>query len=142
MKVQNKAVPLLLAIGLASLLMGCGRSEIRLGWAGLHTPGHVAYRYTTFEGQESVRVDGEAGHVLALTCDVEIDKGELSITLLDPDGEILWQADFEDDSTQAATLPLARTGRHTLSIEGRNAGGSFDITWDVHFEARRPLSLG
>ena len=141
-----KSLPRVLLIAsiavLTGALAGCGSSQVRIGWVGSRTPGHIGYRYATFAGLETVQFDAEAGQTFYLSCDVEVDKGSLAIEVRDRHGQVLWDRSFREDDADSFKLRLERGGRHTIVIQGHDAGGSFDVTWAVGWEALASSPLG
>ena len=122
------ALALLLMI---SLLVGCGSSTVKVGWVGSSDPGDIGYRYTTFDGVERKTFRAEAGQTIGLDYDVTAEKGTLVLKVVDPDGKVIWEETFREDTADTVTLTAPQNGFHTIRIEGQAAGGGFDISWSV-----------
>jgi len=127
-KVVAGALALLLMI---SLLVGCGSSTVKVGWVGSSDPGHMGYRYTAFDGVERKTFRSEAGQIIGLDYDVTAEKGELVLKVVDPDGKVIWDETFREDTAGIVTLATPLDGFHTIRIEGQATAGGFDISWSA-----------
>jgi hypothetical protein len=125
------AVGALALLLMTSLLAGCGSTTVQVGWVGSSVPGHIEYRYTTFDGVERKTFRAEAGQTTTFDCDVTVEKGTLLLQVVAPDGESLWEETFRQDTADTVTLTASQNGFHTVRIEGKATGGSFDISWSV-----------
>jgi hypothetical protein len=115
-----------------SLVVGCrARSSVRIGWRENSGLKHTTARYASFSGVERKSFRLEAGQTLAIDYDVEVEKGTMTLSWVDPDGETLWEETFEEGAADEVALSASQSGRHKLLIEGRNTGGSFDLSWRV-----------
>lgn len=122
------AVSLLTVVG---LMVGCGRSDLRVGW--LETSGlrHKTARYRSFDGLERASFRAQSGETIELDYEVEVERGTLTLTLTDPDGEPLWEETFQEDAADALRLSAPQSGRYRLRIEGDSTQGAFDISWQT-----------
>ncbi len=111
-----------LVVALAAYgLTACASSDV---------PGKLAYEYVAFSGVKTSEFDARAGEIIALHCDVVVDKGSLTILLVDPQREIVWGKEFDDDAEDVA-IDAIRGGTYSLVVEGVATAGSFDVTWKV-----------
>ena len=76
------------------LLAACDLSQIRIGWAGSSTNNSVSYNYTRFSGSEVKRIRLSAGDRLELDYDIEVEKGDFRVCVLDPDNSIVFEETF------------------------------------------------
>jgi hypothetical protein len=60
-----------------------------------------------------------------------VEKGTLSIQLVAPGGESLWEETFDHSREASATVTAPADGLYALRIEGEQTGGGFDISWNV-----------
>jgi len=140
----KKAPVLSLALLLVSALtIGCGaRSSLRIGWLESGGPRHKTARYRTFSGVERASFRVEEGQTVEIDYEINVEKGTLTLSVTDPDGEIVWEETFEEAvgdggepelsfRGEHALEPVAQTGRYKLRIEGDRTGGSFDLSWEV-----------
>lgn len=120
----------LLLIG--TLLAGCGdSSSLKIGWREFGGLSRKRAKYVTFDGVQNKAFRVDAGKAIELTCDVTVDKGSLTVALIAPGGERLWEETFQEDAERFTTVTTSEGGRHILRVEGQQTGGSFDISWDV-----------
>lgn len=112
-----------LVVALAAYgLTACASSDV---------PGKLAYEYVAFSGVKTSEFDARAGETIALHYDVVVDKGLLTILLVDPQREIVWGKEFDDDATEDVAIDAIRGGTYSLVVEGVATAGSFDVTWKV-----------
>ena len=124
------------------LLVGCGRTQLRIGWLEAGGPGHRTAQYRTFSGVERVRFRAGANETVTIDYEITVEKGSLTLSLVGPDGETVWEETFEERegegsessesySGEHALDPVPQSGRYTLRIEGDRTGGRFDVSWQV-----------
>lgn len=119
---------LLTVVGLA---IGCGRSSLKVGWRETSGLRHKTARYSSFSGVERASFRAQADETIELDYEVDVEKGTLALSLIDPDGEPLWEETFEDEATDTLRLNAPQSGRYQLRIEGDSTGGGFDVSWRV-----------
>ena len=122
---------------IATLLSGCDFSskirigEVRLGMFGDNEGSYMNYSYGTFTGVESDQVQAINGQTIAFPYVVSVNKGSVLIEWQDPEGEVVWQKRFESNAQGVIEIPVATTGTYTIIIQGKDTGGSFEISWQV-----------
>ena len=122
---------------IATLLSGCDFSskirigEVRLGMFGDNKGSYMNYSYGTFTGVESDQVQAINGQTIAFPYVVSVNKGSVLIEWQDPEGEVVWQKRFESNAQGVIEIPVATTGTYTIIIQGKDTGGSFEISWQV-----------
>ena len=120
---------------LALLLSGCDFSKIRIGEVrmmyGSNEDEHISYNYSTFTGIENGRALVEAGQTISFNYDVTVDKGSLMIEWQDPDGNAVWQKRLVENDRGDDFIIAQSSGKYTVIIQGKNAGGEFDISWRI-----------
>ena len=87
--------------------------------------------FTTFDGVERKTFRSEAGQIIGLDYDVTAEKGELVLKVVDPDGKVIWDEAFREDTAGIVTLATPLDGFHTIRIEGQATAGGFDISWSA-----------
>jgi hypothetical protein len=126
---MKKVAPWILAALVLSLaLTSCVR---KVGWVGLNYGGKLKASYRLFDGPQTSTVSLNAGEQVSLTYAVEVSSGSLTLTLSDPAREILWQEVFEGDGSGEFTFESGLDGRYTLTAEGQETRGGFDISWQI-----------
>jgi len=129
---QKQTIGLLLtALMAAVILAACGFSTVQIGMLENHLPGMWQASYATFTGTKTDSFRADTGQTLFLKYDVQVEKGTLDIQVKNPDGELVWDGDMQKDESGTAQVALKQPGRYNLLIEGQDAGGSWDLNWDV-----------
>lgn len=116
---------------IAGLLVGCSNSSVKLGWVESSSLKHITARYASFNGVERKMFRAEAGQAISITYDVIVEKGALVIKVMDPDGKILWEEKFREDTADIVILKSTQEGFNTMHIQGQETRGSFYISWNV-----------
>lgn len=137
MKTHLKTLSIL--IFLAISLSACGEAslhlgnlkigEVRIGMFETRGPNHMAYSYTTFSGHESTLIELEPGQLLTVDYQVQMTKGSLTIEIQSPQNELLWQENFDSDTSDSIELQAQESGQHFIVISADSAGGSVDVSW-------------
>jgi hypothetical protein len=126
---MKKAAPLILVIlSLSLALTSCVR---KVGWVGINYGGKLKASYQLFDGPQTSTVSLDAGEQVALTYAVEVDSGSLTLTLTDPDREVIWQEVFERDGSGEFAFEAGLDGRYALTTDGQETQGGFDIHWYI-----------
>ena len=117
----------------AGLVAACGQSSLEVGMVETNLPGRWEASYTTFTGTKVDTIRAQAGQILELAYKVKVDKGDLSIKVGRHDREALWDASLQEDAKDTVEIALGQDGPYTLIVEGENAGGSFDLSWELRY---------
>ncbi|MFP4104371.1 hypothetical protein [Coleofasciculus sp.] len=123
-------------LGIKSLLFGfvliglsvCSTS-LRVGWFSRNLPTQTKASYNTFTGTERRQIEVDAGDKVVLDVQSEVTKGDLDIQILEPDKDVLKR--IETNRDREYTFEAEETGNYWVVITGDNAGGSYEIQWDV-----------
>lgn len=113
-----------------SFLTACS-PQVRIAWAGSSFGNQMDYSYRTFTGTEAATVNADAGQSLAVDYSVTVEKGTLSLRIVGPEDEVLWEEEYRDDASGETSLVLAEAGAYRIGVEGEDTGGSFDIVWQL-----------
>jgi hypothetical protein len=131
MKRKRTTAWLATALFLTSLLAACGQSSLEIGMVETNLPGHWEASYTTFTGTKADKIRADAGQILILEYEVKADKGDLSIELNHSEAGTLWDVTLQENAEDIVKLALEQDGPYTITIEGENTGGSFDLSWEL-----------
>jgi hypothetical protein len=136
MKRKNDLVyRLFLATILALLLTSCDFSKVRIGEVrmmyGSNEDGHISYNYSTFTGVENGSIQVEAGGRISFDYRVTVTKGSLLIEWQDPEGEVVWREIIQESEDGEGVITAESSGTYRIIIQGKNAGGDFDIRWQM-----------
>lgn len=83
----------------------------------------------------------EAGEALVLDFSAEINKGGLTIQIVSPEGSVIWELDLKEGDRVDSSVELVAndSGRYSIVVWGRKAGGSYDLSWRVEEAAGKAL---
>jgi hypothetical protein len=112
-------------------LAGCGSSSLKVGWRETSSLKQKQAQYVTFDGTQTKTFHAEAGQTITLEYKVTVEKGSLTLKLVAPGGESLWEETYHENGEDAVSVTMPDDGRYTLRIEGEETGGSFDISWSM-----------
>ena len=125
---KKNTIPLILLILILALATtSCVR---RVGWAGMNYGGQMKASYHLFDGPQTSTVSLDAGEEVSLSYDIVVDSGALTLTLSDPDRQLIWQETFESDGAGVYSFVAEQDGRYALTTTGQETQGSFDILWE------------
>jgi hypothetical protein len=132
MRSRTRAALIIASLFVATaLLVGCGSTNLRIGWRSFNGSNRKRAKYVSFDGLESKTFRVEAGRTIELASQVTVEKGTLHLELIAPDGERLWGETFSEDRHAFATVSAQESGLYIVRIEGRETEGSFDVSWSV-----------
>jgi hypothetical protein len=119
----------------AGLISSCNFDNVTVGGVrvmyGSNEDGHISYNYSIFSGIESGSLEVEVGQRIQFDYEVTVDKGSLLIEWQDPDGEAVWQKVLLESESGGDVIIAKSSGAYRIIIQGKNAGGDFDIAWTV-----------
>lgn len=122
----------LVVLLLALALVGCsGRSSLKRGWVETNGLSHLDIRYNYFEGIERRSFRAAEGQDINLEADLQVEDGALTVRLIDPSGELIWEESYSEDAEFSLAVEAERKGRYKLEMEGESAEGGFEIDWEV-----------
>ena len=98
---------------------------------GSNDDGHILYNYSTFTGIENGSAHVETGQTISFDYDVRVDKGSLMIEWQDPDGTAVWKKSLVESDRGNEEIIVKSSGEYKIIIQGKNAGGDFDISWRI-----------
>jgi hypothetical protein len=131
MRIRRTIVVAAVLLMAARLVVGCGRSSLRIGWRETSGLRHRTARYRSFDGLERASFRAQSGETIELDYEVEVEEGTLTLALTAPDGEPLWEETFERDAADVLRLSAPQSGRYQLRIEGNSTRGAFDVSWQT-----------
>lgn len=122
----------ILLLALIVLLLGCQAvSNVRVGWVEMSDLDSMSATYATFDGTEARSIGVEAGQNVALTYEATAERGTLTMQMVSPDDEIVWEETITEGDSGTAVVTAEQDGRYRLVLVGEDTGGSFDVTWEV-----------
>lgn len=126
---MKKTLSLILLIPLLALtLTSCVR---KVGWVGMNVGNEMKASYHLFDGPQTSTIHLDAGEEVTLSYEVTVDSGTLSLTLTDPDRQMIWEETFEDAGAGIFTFEADQDGRYALTTTGEETQGGFEILWEI-----------
>lgn len=108
----------------------------RILWRGTSVRGHISARFRYFDGRDGRALRAAAGETLTVRYALEPEQGALTLRLLAPGGDTVWQRRASRPTDGDATFTLEREGRYRIEVVGEGSRGGFD----VRYRARAPAS--
>lgn len=118
-----------LLFGLVLIGISACSTSLRVGWFSRNLPTQTTASYNTFTGTERRQIEVDAGDEVVLDVQSEVTKGDLNIRILEPDKDVLKR--IETNRDREYTFEAEESGNYWVVITGDNAGGSYEIQWDV-----------
>jgi len=131
MRTRRALVVGVVVLILGGVLVGCGRSGLRIGWLEAGGLRHKTARYRLFDGLERASFRAQSGETIEVDYEVDVERGTLTLILVSPEGERLWEEAFEQDAADTVHLSAPQSGRYRLHIEGDSTRGAFDVSWQT-----------
>jgi len=131
---QERILPLaFIVLAAACICVGVlgGFWEIKLGWSGSDEINEAHYNYLLFTGSFSRQIIVNDGRFLILYYDVVVNRGSLTISVIKVPGQTLWSQRFDENSSGSVRIALNGGGVYSIVVRGRDAGGGFDLRWEV-----------
>lgn len=112
-----------------SMLSAC---NYRRGWVEVMYTDRMRATYDLLDGQHGTTVTLAAEEVMTLEYDLEVTKGSLSLQVVAPDKDMIWEGNFHNSSTGSISVSAPIEGRYRLLIIGDETSGSFDLHWEIN----------
>ena len=126
---------IVLAAVLATMISSCNFSKVKFGEVrmmyGDNEDGRIAYTFSTFTGFERGSALAENGQTISFDYQASIKNGSLIIEWQAPGGDVLWRKNLTENDHGAEELKIESPGKYTVIIQGKNAAGDFDVSWQV-----------
>ena len=136
MKTKQYFTHLLILASLMTLLLSsCEFSNIKIGEVrmmfGSNEDGHISYTFSTFTGFERGSAQAERGQIINFEYQANVDQGTLNIEWQDPVGEVMWQKSLLGSDHGQDEFVIESSGEYTIIIQGKEASGDFDVSWEI-----------
>ena len=119
---------LLAAVLISALfLSSCSRTQV--GWVATNLDNTFEASYRRFDGQEVETYQLESGKSFSLSYDIEVNEGSLTLELVNPEDEPVWEESFSENAEDVFEFTPETTGRYRLRVIGDDTRGSFELTW-------------
>lgn len=113
------------ALVLSSCIMNNG---VRVNWTSSVSAHRYAAQYASFSGTSSVPISVSESQV-TFDYQATVNRGHLSIQLTDPQGKSVWRTTLTRSGSGTRTVPISNYGSYSLTLEGQDTGGGFDVRW-------------
>ena len=104
---------------------------IKVGWVSKNIANRFSASYYLFEGKQVDRIRLKPAESLTLDYDIEVEKGSLSLQIINPQGEIIWTVKFLEDAESQLVFIAETGGLYKVIVLGENAKGSFKLDWVI-----------
>ena len=136
MKTKQNFIQFLFLASLCLLLLSsCEFSNIKIGEVrmmfGSNEDGHISYTFSTFTGFERGNAQAERGQIINFDYQANVDQGTLNIEWQDPVGEVMWQKSLLGGDLGNNEFVIESPGEYTIIIQGKDASGDFDVSWEI-----------
>lgn len=112
-----------------SLALFLAFGESRIQFTGTNVPGRISYNYQVFRGTEEGTVTLEDGDTLLVDYRFVVDNGEITLRVVDPDGEEIFEQTFSEDVAAQVALDAEIDGNYDIIVEGDTSNGGFTVTY-------------
>lgn len=116
------------------LLTGCNSDDPeegkRVEWSETHTANRMSASYELFDGVETGYLNVETEQMIILRYDAKVESGELKIKIESAWGENVWQQFIKRDDGNEVSIQVKSNGKHKVMVIGKEAKGSFDVSWE------------
>lgn len=111
------------------LLTSCSKTQT--GWVATNIGENFQASYQRFDGREVETFQLDSGETFSLTFDIVVDEGSLTLTMIDPEDNQVWEETFSEDAQNSFEFTPETDGRYRLHIIGDETQGSFDLNWNI-----------
>lgn len=115
---------------LSFILVSCSRGSAKtIKSTEVNMPNSISLSHGSFDGYKYRKLKLKEGQKITLNTEVTTEKGELSIKLLDDNGNELYNVK-NDKEKDSKTIEIKEDGKYKLQIEGKHSG-TCKIDWDI-----------
>ncbi|RCX07345.1 hypothetical protein DFR58_1564 [Anaerobacterium chartisolvens] len=82
-----------------------------------------------FDGTRYAKFNAKEGDSISFTYEFKVEKGELSIKIIDPDNETIMELQPNQKGTEK--IEIKKDGDYEVVVKGSKAGGSYSIKWKL-----------
>ncbi len=113
---------------IVTVLAACDKKLLFVG-SNSNTKNKIEASYRLFTGTEEKKISLKNGETLVIDYQSEVEKGELSVKLYDPDDQLL--QDLSTNKSGNENVEVSKDGMYRLEITGDNTKGSYKITYKI-----------
>lgn len=128
---RNLKAVLAITVALTILAVALSGCSLVRGWNGDTNRSRRQASFGTLNASDPNEVSMTAGQTMDLSYSVTLNKGTLIITVLDPDGNVVFNTEFYRSDRGGTQIVAETSGTYKVVATGREAGGKYDIRWNV-----------
>lgn len=113
---------------IVTVLAACDKKLVFVG-SNSNTKNKIEASYRLFTGTEEKKISLKNGETLVIDYQSEVEKGQLTIKLYDPDDQLL--QDLSTNKSGNENIEVSKDGMYRFEITGDNTKGSFEITYKI-----------
>lgn len=118
----------ILVLMIVTVLAACDKKLVFVG-SNSNTKNKIEASYRLFTGTEEKKISLKNGEKLVIDYQSEVEKGELTIKLYDPDDQLL--QDLSTNKSGNENIEVSKDGMYRFEITGDNTKGSFEINYKI-----------
>lgn len=119
----------LLVLGSATFIAIDALHYDRIGFAGIHVPGHMEARYRYLDDTIDSQITVDEGDTIVLEYELHTAEGQLVLEILAPNGDRLMRMEGNEEGRAEIEAPFG--GTYQMTVQGNETRGSYDLRWHV-----------
>jgi hypothetical protein len=123
-----KKIALLTSFMILILLTAC---TIKVGWVSINFGNRFSASYQRFNGKQMDSIRMEPSETLTLNYEIEVNKGALSLQIINPQGDLIWVEKFIEDAKSNFIFTSETGGVYKVIVLGEQTGGSYKLDWVI-----------
>jgi hypothetical protein len=101
----------------------------RIGFAGIHVPGHMEARYQYLDDTIESQITVDEGDTIVLEYELHTAEGQLVLEIFNPNGERLMRMEGNEEGRAEIEAPFS--GTYQMVVQGDETRGSYNLSWNV-----------
>jgi flagellar hook assembly protein FlgD len=126
---KNKRIFLGIMILVFVTVLGACDKRIMFVGSSSSTKNKIAASYKLFTGTDEKKISLKKGETLAVDYQSEVKKGELTISLYDPDDQLVQSLSTGESGNEK--IEVTKDGKYNFKIKGKHTKGSYKITYNI-----------
>lgn len=113
---------------IVTVLAACDKRVLFVG-SSSSTKHKIAASYKIFSGIDEKKIRLKKGETLAVDYQSEVKKGKLTISLYDPDNQLVQSLNTGESGNEK--IEVSKDGEYLIKIKGKHTKGSYKITYNI-----------
>jgi len=123
-----KKIAIIASLMILIVLTAC---TIKVGWVSINFGNRFSASYRRFDGKQVDRIRIKPAETLILNYEVEVNKGALTLQMINPQGDLIWTEKFLEDEESQFVFTAETGGIYKVIVMGEQTGGSFKLDWVI-----------